>query len=46
MEQFLLEARRRARSHIEDDEPLVCHFADGIARTFTPNAAVFDAAIG
>jgi hypothetical protein len=46
MEQFLLEARRRARSHSEGDEPLVCHFADGIVPTFTANAAVFDAAIG
>jgi hypothetical protein len=38
METFLLKARRFARSHIEDDEPLVSHFTDGIARTFTANA--------
>jgi hypothetical protein len=38
METFLLIVRRFARSHIEDDEPLVSHFADGITRTFTANA--------
>ena len=38
METFLLKVRRRARSHIEDDESLVSHFADRIARTFTANA--------
>src|ERR1700750_142630 len=38
METFLLIVRHFARSHIEDDEPLVSHFADGIARTFTANA--------
>jgi hypothetical protein len=39
METFLLKARRRARSHIED-EPLVSHFADGMARTCTANAVL------
>src|SRR6202012_3881599 len=36
----------RNRSHVEDDEPLVGHFKDGIARTFAANTTIFNAAIG